>query len=138
MREEEIIMTGKRWIILAVCAVLVALALAAGWMMRQPEQSRFSRQVGANSYFMTFYPLNGSESEDFELKSGDSVDVRVVRNGGRVGLEIRRVDGEPAYVGSDVPTGTFSVRVPEDGVYRFTILGEDADGSVLLEIQSTQ
>ena len=128
-------MNGKRWVMLAVCVALAALALTAGWLLRQPKQSRFSRQVGADSFFMTFYPLNGAESEEFELKAGDFVDVRVVRNEGRIGVEIGRAGASPAYVGSDVPDGSFSVRIPEDGAYRFTISGAEADGSVFLEIQ---
>lgn len=129
-------MNGKRWVVPVICVALAVLALTAGWLLRRPEQSRFTRQVGADSFFMTFYPLNGSESEEFELKAGDFVDVRVVRNEGRIGVEIGRPGETPAYVGSDVPDGPFSVGIPEDGAYRFTISGADADGSVLLEIQS--
>lgn len=128
-------MNGKRWAIRVACVALAVVALAAVWLLRQPKQSRFSRQVGADSFFMTFYPLNGAESEEYELKAGDFVDVSVVRNAGRIGVEIGRAGASPAYVGSDVPDGAFSVRIPEDGAYRFTISGADADGSVLLEIR---
>lgn len=128
----------KRWVVPVICVALAVLALTAGWLLRQPKQSRFTRQVGADSFFMTFYPLNGSESEEFELKAGDFVDVRVVRNEGRIGVEIGRAGEAPAYVGSDVPDGAFSVGIPEDGAYRFTISGADADGSVLLEIRREQ
>ena len=50
-------MNGKRWVILAVCVALAALALTAGWLLRQPKQSRFSRQVGAGLLCGVFLAL---------------------------------------------------------------------------------
>ena len=47
-----------------------------------------------------------------------------------VQIYCNREGAPPLYAREDVPTGQFSLEIPEDGEYNITVTGEQARGSV--------
>ena len=79
---------------------------------------------------MEYTVLNTTDGQTLSLEAGDTLDVAVVSTSGTVSVNIQK-DGEPPlYAQEDVPTGQFSLEIPEDGEYSITVTGERARGSV--------
>lgn len=121
-------------IILACCLFFVGV-LSVFYIALYMRQSRFSRQVETDSFFVEFYPLNEELAEAFSLKEGDVIEVCIIRNKGQLEIVIGQQGKEPIYEGNG-DSGSFQVNVPEDGSYTITVSGKRADGSVDFHIQS--
>lgn len=117
----------KIGLILASCLIVIGV-LCAFYIMFQLGQSKFSRQVDDNRFFVEFYPLNGELTESFSLREGDVIEVYIIRNKGQLKVVIGQQGKEPIYEGSNF-SGSFQVNVPEDGSYTITVSGIKADGS---------
>lgn len=74
--------------------------------------------------------FTGTQSVSLSLRAGEEVAFSVEHRDGRVDLSLA-LDA-PLYTGDDAQSGTFTVVVPSDGDYRFTLVGKRADGSVTL------
>lgn len=79
---------------------------------------------------MSFYPLNSSVSEAFELQKDDVIDVSLVVMKGSLTIVIGQENRKPIYEGNLVELDSFQVRVPEDGTYFITVSGQKAEGSL--------
>lgn len=77
-----------------------------------------------------FDDFTGTQSVSLSLCAGDEVAFSIDRQDGRVNLSLA-LDA-PVYTGSDLESGVFTVVVPTDGTYTFTLVGKRADGSVQL------
>lgn len=117
----------KNWFILASCLIVIGV-LSVFYFMFQLRQSKFSRQVDDNRFFVEFYPLNGELTESFSLREGDVIEVCIIRNKGQLQIVIGQQGQAPIYEGNDF-SGSFQVNVPEDGYYTITVTGVKADGS---------
>ena len=74
--------------------------------------------------------LNTTDGQTLSLEAGDTLDVAVVSASGTVSVKIQKEGALPLYDQEDVPTGQFSLEIPEDGEYNITVTGEQARGSV--------
>lgn len=117
----------KKWLILVSCLIVIG-ALSVFYFVFQLGQSKFSRQVDDNRFFVEFYPLNGELTESFPLKKGDVIETYIIINKGYLKIVIGQQGQEPIYEGSNF-SGSFQVNVPEDGYYTITVTGVKADGS---------
>lgn len=117
----------KIGLVLASCLIVIG-GLSAFYFMFQLGQSKFSRQVDDNRFFVEFYPLNGELTESFSLREGDVIEVCIIRNKGQLQIVIGQQGQAPIYEGSDF-SGSFQVNIPEDGCYEITVSGKKADGS---------
>lgn len=79
---------------------------------------------------LRFDGFTGTQSVSLSLCAGEEVAFSVERRDGRVDLSLAL--DSPLYTGNDAQNGTFTVVVPSDGDYRFTLVGKRADGSVTL------
>lgn len=114
-------------LILVSCLIVIGV-LSVFYIMLHLSQSKFSRQVEDNRFFVEFYPLNGELAESFLLKKGDVIETYIIRNKGDLKIVIGQQGQEPIYEGSNF-SGSFQVKVPEDGSYTITVSGKKADGS---------
>lgn len=114
-------------LILVSCLIVIGV-LSVFYIMLHLSQSKFSRQVEDNRFFVEFYPLNGELAESFLLKKGDVIETYIIRNKGDLKIVIGQQGQEPIYEGSNF-SGSFQVNVPEDGSYTITVSGKKADGS---------
>ena len=89
-----------------------------------------SRTGNDSQFLMEYTVLNTTDGQTLSLEAGDVLDVAVVSTSGTVSVSIQK-DGEPPlYAQENVPTGQFSLDIPEDGEYNITVTGEEARGSV--------
>lgn len=79
---------------------------------------------------LRFDGFTGTQSVSLSLCAGEEVAFSVERRDGRVDLSLAL--DSLLYTGNDAQSGTFTVVVPSDGDYRFTLVGKRADGSVTL------
>lgn len=114
-------------LILVSCLIAIGV-LSVLYFMFQLRQSKFSRQVDDNRFFVEFYPLNGELTESFPLRKGDVIETYIIINKGYLKIVIGQQRQEPIYEGSNF-SGSFQVNVPEDGYYTITVTGVKADGS---------
>lgn len=121
-------------LILVSCLIVIG-GLSVFYFMFQQRQSKFSRQVDDNRFFVEFYPLNGELTESFPLKKGDVIETYIIINKGYLKIVIGQQGQAPIYEGNNF-SGSFQVNVPEDGSYTITVSGVKADGSTDFRILS--
>lgn len=122
--------------------LLLAAALALGLALLVPGvlhrlQSRFSRTLDADQFFLDMKPLNTTLTETFSLHAGDSVTVEISRLSGDLSLSIGQRNCAPIYEGRNPDLASFQVSIPEDGEYLFTLTGAHAQGSVSFRMNRT-
>lgn len=115
--------------VLLACLIIALMSFGLYTAFR-PKGSEYTRNVDSDCFTMGFYPLNGSETESFELKEGDAIEVSLVRIAGRVDISIGQQGQAPVYRGNDMMTSSFQVNILQDGVYSITLSGNSAEGSV--------
>ena len=118
--------TKKR--LLGLSCILLAMALTA---CGNADFAGNSYKVG-NSITIEYQVLNTTETEEIDLKSGDTVQFDVTCKSGQADIAFGIQDAAPDYVGKSVETGSFTVTVHEDGRYVLTVTGSDAEGSIKL------
>ena len=89
-----------------------------------------SRTGNDSQFLMEYTVLNTTDGQTLSLEAGDTMDVAVVSASGTVSVKIQKEGELPLYDQEDVPTGQFSLEIPEDGEYNITVTGEQARGSV--------
>ena len=89
-----------------------------------------SRTGNDSQFLMEYTVLNTTDGQTLSLEAGDTLDVAVVSASGTVSVKIQKEGELPLYDQEDVPTGQFSLEIPEDGEYNITVTGERARGSV--------
>lgn len=120
--------SGHKWILLAAAVLLIA-GVCVLYPMLQARQSKYTWQEESGGFSLAFFPLNQPLQASYALASGDSIGVAVVRNAGRLRIEIAREGKQPVYEGSDVLSGYFRVNISHAGTYTIMISGEEAYGS---------
>lgn len=80
--------------------------------------------------FLQLDAFTGTRCVELLLCQGDEVDFFIDRQSGRIDLSFAL--DTPIYTGNDAQSGTFTVIVPSDGTYVFTLTGTRADGSLTL------
>lgn len=113
---------------LGICCFLLVLSVAA---CGNKDFVGNSYKLG-NSITIEFQVLNRTETEEIDLKSGDTVDFIVASQSGQLDIEFGLKDARPDYKGNSVETGSFTVTVHQDGRYILTVTGSNAKGSVKL------
>lgn len=118
------------------CAIFLILLFCLNLLryFNQSDGSRYTRNVESNRFSLGCEKLNDTMAESFELHSGDTIAVSLVRIDGRFDITIGINGEKPIYTGNDAQTGSFDVKVPEDGIYIITVSGKRAEGSVSFEM----
>ena len=90
-----------------------------------------SYKIG-NSITIEFQTINTAQTQEIDLKSGDTVRFDVTREVGQIDIAFGLKDASPDYEGKSVGSNSFTVTVHEDGRYVLTVIGTKAKGSVKL------
>lgn len=85
-----------------------------------------------NSITIEFQTLNTAQTQEIDLKSGDTVRFDVTKESGRIDIVFGSENASPDYEGNSVGSSSFTVTVHEDGRYVLTVTGSEAKGSVKL------
>lgn len=87
--------------------------------------------VADNTYYdMTFYWLNTAYTYDMYLEQGDSIEVLLEKERGKVSVLIQSKDEEPVYQGDDMEPSSFAVNIKKTGNYTVKITGQEARGHI--------
>lgn len=112
-----------------VIAIIAALMIivSAGC-----NNSQFVGNEVANSnlFEVDFSILNSTKIHEMNLETGDTVNVVIVKESGRMDILVTDSAGTSIYQGDDVSSGEFELIIPAAGKYSFSVKGEDAKGSV--------
>ena len=97
-----------------------------------------SRIKNEDRYFMEYSIFNGKDTADIKAEAGDVIEVTIESRKGNIDITIG-IDGEEnVYSGNDVPSGSFSVKLAEAGIYRIEVIGENAEGSVEFKLSNSE
>ena len=84
-----------------------------------------------DEFVMDYKIFNKTDSQDLNVKKGDTIHVEIVVEGGSLSFEIQKDDEEPVYKGEDVSfSDEFDVDIEESGTYTVSVTGKKAKGSV--------
>ena len=87
-------------------------------------------------YDMTFDWLNTAYTYDMYLEQGDSIEVFLEKERGKVSVLIQTGDEEPVYQGDDRAPSLFVVNIKETGNYSVKISGQKAKGHISFSRQT--
>lgn len=126
-------------IILTFLLACGALGLyAASWGMTHwlefgnyYEGSRLGNQ---ECLLLDYHRFNTTQWQSLTLQAGDVLEGRVVKEAGSISAYVMSdEDGDILYEERDLPTGTFTVEIPEDGTYEVCVTGRQATGSFRIQ-----
>lgn len=90
--------------------------------------------VGTESGFMVrFDGDTATRAHAMHLEAGDSLTLSVILQGGDIHITVRPDGGTSLYDSSDVPAPGFTIDIGQSGLYRLTVDGTDAVGSVWMQ-----
>ena len=81
-------------------------------------------------YDMTFYWLNTAYTYDMYMEQGNSIEVLLEKERGKVSVLIQSKDEEPVYQGDDMEPSSFAVNIKKTGNYTVKITGQEARGHI--------
>lgn len=87
-------------------------------------------------YDMTFDWLNTAYTYDMYLEQGDSIEIFLEKERGKVSVFIQTGDEEPVYQGDDMAPSSFVVNIKETGNYTVKISGQKAKGHISFSRQT--
>lgn len=86
-------------------------------------------------YDMTFDWLDTAYTYDIYMEQGDSMDVFLEKERGKVSVVIQMGDEEPVYQGDNMIPSSFAVNIKETGKYTVNISGQKAKGHIKISRQ---
>lgn len=89
-----------------------------------------SRTGNDSQLIMEYSAFNTTDSQKLDLQQGDTLAAAIVSNSGSLSVTIQKEGEEPIYQRESIPTGEFSIEIPEDGFYVISVVGENAAGSL--------
>lgn len=108
-------------------AIIVASGLTAC-----SNQDGFAGNIVADDtyYDMTYDWLNTTYTYDMYLEQGDSIEVFLEKERGKVSVLIQSEDEEAVYQGDDMEPSSFAVNIKKTGNYTVKITGQEAKGHI--------
>lgn len=117
----------RKYFLVIACFMLIMTLTACG----NADFVGNSYKVG-NNITIEFQTLNTAQTQEIDLKSGDTVRFDVTRESGQIDIAFGIKDASPDYEGKSVESSSFTVTVHEDGRYLLTVTGSEAKGSIKL------
>ena len=87
-----------------------------------------------DSYQLDIKTMNGTDTHTLELEQGDMLKIQFETVKGKLNLKITSPDGTALYQG-DGTVKEFTVEAPMDGVYPIVVVGQNAKGSIHIEVE---
>lgn len=118
----------KRKCFFVITCFLLVMTLTA---CRNADFVGNSYKVG-NNITIEFQTLNTAQTQEIDLKSGDTVRFDVTKESGQIDIAFGLKNASLEYEGKSVESNSFTVTVHENGRYVLTVTGAEAKGSVKL------
>ena len=117
--------------------VALALLMIAGvsFFLLRYNQEGFtgSRVKNPDSYQLDIQRMNGTDLHALELQKGDVLQIRFQTVKGELYLEIKAPDGTSVYSGNGKAATSFTVNIPQDGVYPVVVAARHAKGTIEMQ-----
>ncbi|MBQ7934163.1 MAG: hypothetical protein IJ327_05195 [Lachnospiraceae bacterium] len=123
----------KKYISL-ICVLMCIMVTACG----KDATFNGSKVKNENNLQMEYTVFNTTEQHEFELEAENRVIVDFEGEGGKVSLTIQKDGEDYIYAGNKMQTGSFSVGVPEAGIYTVIVEGENAKGSIHVYVEKAE
>lgn len=89
-----------------------------------------SEIANQNQFILDFDALNVIKKHEMSLFAGDIVDVKIVKESGRLDVEVKSSDNQVIYQGNDVSSCEFSLTINDLDIDWFSVNGRKASGYV--------
>jgi hypothetical protein len=115
----------KRFALLVTALIVLLTAASCGKAdFVGNEQANYDR------WTVEYSTLNTTKTHEMELKAGTEMDVVLSNQTGALDVLVTDGEGNPLYKGNNMGAEIFSITIPADGNYHFSITGVEAQGSV--------
>jgi hypothetical protein len=116
----------KRLSVLMILSVLIIL-ITAGC-----RKQVFSGSSTGNEkqWLLEYSTLNCTKTHDIKLEKGATIDVVIENKSGNLDILVSDTNEEKIYKGDKATTGKFSLIIPKTDIYKFSVTGSNASGSV--------
>ena len=111
-------------LLVTVFIVLITISACAKADFVGNEQANYDR------WTVEYSTLNTTKTHEMELKAGTEMDVVLSNQAGELDVLVTDGAGNPLYKGNNMGAEIFSITIPADGNYHFSITGVEAQGSV--------
>ncbi len=93
------------------------------------------RVGNANKLEMEYKPFNKTDTHKLEVDADEAISVKLILEGGSLGLTIQKDDNAPIYQSSGLTESCeFTVNVTEAGTYTVTQVGNEAVGRTEINV----
>ena len=123
-------MTKSKKAVLLVLPLLFLAGVAAFLFFYNQEGFTGSCVKNPDSYQLDIRRMNGTDLHALELQKGDVLQIRFQTVKGELYLEIKAPDGTSVYSGNGRAATSFTVNIPQDGVYPVVVAARHAKGSI--------
>jgi hypothetical protein len=89
-----------------------------------------NEQANYDMWTVEYSTLNTTKIHEMELKAGTEMNVVLSNQAGELDVLVTDAAGNTIYEGNNVGAEIFSITIPADGNYHFSITGVEAQGSV--------
>lgn len=90
-----------------------------------------SRTGNDNQFVMEYKIFNTTDEQSLFLEAGDMIRAEIIVDSGKLAIKIQKDSDAPIYESNNtVASENFDVEIPESGIYKITVTGEKAKGSV--------
>lgn len=104
---------------------LLSLTMLAVFLTACGMEFNGSRMGNDHEFTMKYKILNKTETQEFDLQSGDIIHSKIIANGGTLAITIRKEEEEPIYESNGISASNdFDVTVSESGTYTITVTGK--------------
>ncbi len=81
------------------------------------------------SMYMSYEKFSGTKTKTISINEPGEIKVDITTESGSLDLSVTDKDGNSFYVGNDIPTSTFSVKLDMAGEYEITAEADSHKGS---------
>lgn len=129
-------MNRNKWLVRL--AVLLLLLGAVGYFACSSQPAfQGSRVRNPDAYLLDIRMMNGTDLHTLELHKDDVLDVLFETAKGTINLEIKGPDGTTLYRGNGRDTTSFTLNIPDSGVYIIMVEARHAKGTVHIQLRHT-
>lgn len=130
-------MRRNKWLVGAL-ALLLLLGAVGYLTIRNQPNFQGSRVRNPDAYLLDIRAMNGTDLHTLELQKDDVLDVLFETTKGAINLEIKGPDGATLYCGNGRDATSFTLNIPDSGVYRIMVEARHAKGTLHIQLRHTQ
>ncbi len=100
------------------------------------DESTFdgTRTSNDSQFIVDYSLLNDTKTHEMSIEKDALIDVKIESESGRVDIIIADIEGNVIYKGNDADSGQFNITIPITNIYKFSVTGSNAKGSISFEV----